>query len=160
MAVKDRVELMALIRKNVSETLIDVRYYEDRTDTQIIAACGNQLKQSHWWPCATSAAAYCIRKEIGLTELMLRIEKIIAGKGQQYASETTFLGNFLRIGRDMEMCPIKACKLFAFKHVDFFRECEKRGNLPDQLSPDGILERCADIVNYSGLGYALERLGE
>lgn len=159
--IKDRTALVELIRTNVWEYLQDTRYHEDRTDKQIIHICSAQLKSSHWWSCAASAAAYCIRKGIGLTELMQRVESIMTGnKGQQYASETTFLGNFLRIGRDMEMCPIKACKVFAFKHVDFFRECEKRGNLPDQLSPDGILERCADIVNYSGLGYALDRLGE
>lgn len=158
--VKDRQELMALIRKNVCEALHDVRYHEDRTDKQIIAICGAQLKSGHWWSCATSAAAYCIRKKIGLTELMQRIEKIISGKGQGYASEHTFLGNFLRIGRDLEECPVRVCKFYTYKHIDFFRQAEKTGNLPDQLSPDGILERCADIVLYSGLGYALDQLGE
>lgn len=160
MAVKDRTELMAIIRKNVSEGLVDVQYYQLHSDKNVIVRCGQQLKAGRWWACAVSAAAYCLHKGIGLTELMQRIEQIHSVKGQQYASEATYLGNFLRIGRDMEMCPIKACKLYAHKHVDFFRECEKRGNLPDQLSPDGILERCADIVNYAGLGYCLDQMGE
>lgn len=160
MAVKDRAELMALIRKNVCETLRAHRYCEEFTDLQLINQSGFHLRAGKWWPCAAQAALYCIRKQIGLTELMQRIEIILKGKGQQYASESTYLGNFLRVARDMELCSIKLCKLYAYKHVDFFRECEKRGNLPDQLSPDGILERCADIVNYAGLGYCLDRMGE
>jgi len=78
------------------------------------------------------------------------------GKGIGYASESTFLGNFLRAGEDFQEPPTLVCKLYAYKHVDFLIRMEQIGT---QHGPDGLVERCGDIILYSGLGYAIQQLG-
>lgn len=84
------------------------------------------------------------------------IDATCFGKGIGYSSESTFLGNFLRAGEDFQEPPTLVCKLYAYKHVDFLIRMETIGKV---YGPDGLIERCGDIILYSGLGYAIQQLG-
>jgi len=166
--VKDRKALMELIRYevhgrlvgNVASELIHNSLRDERTDLQLLRDCNPLTRPQgpwHWWSVAANAAEYAIRKGIKPTELYNYVELCMFGKGQGYSSEHMFLGNFLRIGRDFGECPILLCRLYAYKHIDFLRESEKTGKIH---GPEGVLERCGDVVLYCGLGYSLEQLGE
>lgn len=158
--VKDRKELLAIIQK----WLVPHRLLPGETAVQQVARSEIEQLQiikrflidGDFFSTAVKTYTYFQRAGGDVDKLKGFIDATCFGKGIGYASESTFLGNFLRAGEDFQEPPTLVCKLFAYKHVDFLIRMEDIGK---QYGPDGLIERCGDIILYSGLGYAIQQLG-